>query len=272
MKLSVASVLLSAAVAGSAFGTGITIVVKPSSAPNAFGSPSWSGYTANALAGLQSGAASVGDRNTDPTGYATFANGSFIAPGDVMVTSYSAWRGTANPGAPFSAELGNRMHFGLHAQGDGVAQFSLDDVYFNMSSSDSGNTLGFAGNLSGLTYNGTTRIGVNWGGDRAPGGGDDLVYAAGQSGSLIIDELFYVGAGNAYWPGGGDPDPSNPLLGRQGALDDTAAWFAQEYPFSITTVYTIFADSGTGSVYVTPAPGAAALLGLGGLLLARRRR
>ncbi|CAG0950040.1 hypothetical protein PHYC_00149 [Phycisphaerales bacterium] len=271
MKFRFAAVALMIA-AGTVAQGAITIVVKPSSAPNAFGSPSWGGYAANALSGLQSGAASVGDRNTDPTGYATFANGSFIAPGDVMVTSFPSWRGAANPLAPFSSELGNRMHFGLHASGDGTTLFTLNDVGFNMSSSDDDNALGFVGNLAGTTYNGTTRIGVNWGANRAPGGGDDIVYNSGEAGTLLIDELFYVGVGNAFWPGASDPDPSNPVLGRQGALDDTAAWFAQEYPFSVTTVYTIFGDSGTGSVSVTPAPGGLALLGLGGLVVSRRRR
>lgn len=250
---------------------GISIVVTPSSAPNFFGSPSWGGYAANALAALRSNTLVNGDRNTDPTGYTGYTYGALIAPGDVIVTSYSSWRGVANPAAPFDSEYGNRLHFGLHATGDGTTRFTLDDVQFDMHSSDGDDSLAFSGDLSGLTYNGTTRIGYDWGVDRLPGTGDDIVYQAGESGSLPIDELVYVGIGNAFWPGADDADPGNPDLGRQGAIDDTAAYIGSHQPFTVYATYSIGAMSGGSLVYV-PSAGVLPLLGMGGLAVCRRRR
>lgn len=270
MNIRSLAVLSFIAAAPALAGSSITLDVRPSSAPNAFGSPSWNGYAANALNALQNGLTTLGDRNTDPTGYTAFPNGSFISPGDMMVTSYSSWRGIANQASPFSSELGNRLHFGLHAYGDGTQEFTLADVAFNMTSSDG--ILDFAGNLAGTFLDGINRIGVNWGPDNAPGGGDDIVYNSGEDDTVLLDELMYRGIGNAFWPGGGDPDPSNPLLGQQGAIDDVEAYFAQQYPFQFATTYTILTYTGSGNVQVTPTPGALALLGLGGLIVGRRRR
>ena len=263
--------LLAITMAAPAADASITIDVLPSSAPNSFGSPSWTGYVANAMNGLQNGLTSVGDRNTDPTAYLAFADGASIDAGNAMVTSFPSWIGVANPAAPFDSELGNRMHFGLHAYGDGTSKFTLADVNFNLTSSDAGNPLGFAGNLAGTTFNGTTRIGVDWGADQAPGGGDDTVYNSNEADSVLVDELFYVGVGNAYWPGGGDTDPANPDAGRQGAIDNTYAYAAANSPLTIATTYTILSDSGSASV-VIPEPASMALLSLGGLALIKRKR
>ncbi|MGH9823776.1 MAG: hypothetical protein ACREDR_11070, partial [Blastocatellia bacterium] len=46
------------------------VAVKPSLAPNLFGSPSFAAYTANALAALQNGLSSMGNPATSPAGYA----------------------------------------------------------------------------------------------------------------------------------------------------------------------------------------------------------
>ncbi len=222
----------------------ITIDVYASSAPNSFGSPSWDDYMANAMASLQTGGGDIGDRSTDPTAYQIL--GSTYQPGDVMVTSFKSWQGEANPDAPFASEHGNRIHFGLTAFGDGNTQFSLSDVNYFITSSDG--ALTFVGNLSGTTLNGTTRIGVNYGADRAYGGGDDIIYNSNQNDSVLMDALFYLGVGNAYWPGGGPVAP-----GTEQMEMDTLAEYIITNSIGITGGYSI--KGNTGSVWLTPSSG-----------------
>lgn len=257
---------LVAAVATFASAT-VTIQVVPSSAPNAFGSPSWGAYNTNALNSLENNLGNIGDRNTDPTAYEVAP--AIVDAGEYMVSSFNSWRGQVSPASPFAAELGNRMHFGLHASGDGVTQFTLEDVSFEVTSSDGPNTLGYTGDFVGLDYS-STRFGVDWGADRTKGGGDDIVYTSGN-GTTLVDEIVYVGVGNAFWPGGGDPNPGNPIGGAQAAMDDAIGYVMANAPFTISGSYTILGDSASGSVTTIPAPASAlALLGLGAM--ARRRR
>jgi len=246
----------------------VTIEVVPSSAPNVFGSPSWNGYLANALNSLENNLGDIGDRNTDPTAYQ--AAPAIIDPGEYMVSSFNSWRGTVAPAAPFANEGGNRMHFGLHAVGDGTTQFALEDISFEVTSSDGPNSLGFTGNFIGLNYS-STRFGIDWGPDRTKGGGDDIIYNSGN-GTTLVDEIVYVGVGNAFWPGGGDPNPGNPIGGAQAAMDNAYAYVLANAPFTITGAYTIAGISGSGAITTIPAPASAlALLGLGALTTRRRR-
>jgi hypothetical protein len=246
----------------------IALLVYPSSAPNVFGSPSWNAYNTNALASIHGNLGNIGDRNTDPTAYEVA--GAIIDPGDVTVAGFSSWRGVAGPAAPFTGEYGNRLHFGLRVVGGGDnPQFRLNDLAFNMSSGDSFNSLAFVGDFVGLNYS-ATRYGIDYGADRMLGGGDDTVYTTGN-GLSLVDEIVYVGVGNAFdatfEAGATDQDKLNSAM----------AYIYGEGPFDISCVYTIndpnggFLASGGGSVIV-PAPGAVALLGLAGLVAPRRRR
>lgn len=240
----------------------IMIDVLPSSAPNFFGSPSWTGYQSNGMNAILNGLSSIGDRDTDPTAYLAFADGSEIDAGNAMVTSFNSWLGQADPPPPFDAELGNRLHFGLHAYGD--MQFTLEDVNFEISSTDGGNLLGFTGSLDGRTLNGTSRIGIDWGADGLQGTADDIILDAGQDDTTLMNELIYIGVGNAYWPGGGDPDPANPIAGRQGAIDNTRAFIAANDPVVVSGRYEILTNSATASVTLVasvPEPSSVALLG-----------
>ncbi len=250
---------------------GVTLDVYPSSAPNAYGSPSWTGYTVNALNSLYNGLGNIGDRSTDPTAYEIA--GSVIAPGDATVTTFHSWRGQINPPAPFQNELGNRLHFGLHAYGDGTSQFALNDLTFELHSSDPGDSLGFTGDFIGYDYTGTTRFGVNWGADRTRGTADDIVYMSGN-GTTLVDELVYVGVGNAWWPGADDPDPANPVGGAQYAMDSNYLWLVLNGPVTVTTTYALGDYSGSASVVVAPVPvpGALLLAGMGAGLIGWMRR
>jgi hypothetical protein len=158
-----------------------------------------------------------------------------------MVSSFNSWMGVAGPlASPFNNEYGNRLHFGLHAYGDGISQFTLEDLTFAIHSSEPGDSLVYVGNFIGLGYS-ATRFGVNWGADRAIGGGDDIVYTSGN-GTTPVDELVYVGVGNAWWP-------SPPPFPEQAAMDDAAGWILDNSPL-ITGSYSILGYTGSDSVAV----------------------
>jgi hypothetical protein len=252
----------------------ITIQQYFSAAPNAFGSPSFDAWQANAINSLRNGLGNIGDPTTDPTAYVQL-NGTYN-PGDAMVTSFPAWQGTADPTGAFASELGNRIHAGVVIVSE--TPFDLQSVSFKFNSTD--NALLYEGDLSGTSF-GARRVGISYGGDGALGGGDDVVYDLGNPGtdSTLINELYYVGVGNAYWPGGADPSPSNPLLGRQGALDDTAQYIRDNL-IGISNQYCVTDDAGqsscnTASLRLAPVPEPATALTLAGSLLflgLRRRR
>lgn len=175
----------------------LNIRIQPSSAPNAFGSPSWAPYLNAAQASLQGNLGSTGNPAVDPAAYRVLEGG-FYDPQDVMVTSGLSWRGVANPSAPFDAEHGNRLHFGVAIEGDGTECFTLQDVTFVLTSSDG--ALNFVSSLAGTTLDGTNRVGLDYGPDNVLGGGDDIMFNAGQNDTTCMDALYYRGPGNAYWP------------------------------------------------------------------------
>lgn len=254
---------------------GVVVDVFASSAPNAYGSPSWAGYLSNAMTGLRTGVSNVGgSRDTAPTAYEQL-NGSFVA-GDAMVTSFHSWRGSASPAAPFDAEYGNRLHFGLLALGTDGTQFSLSDVSFSISSSDSYNGLGWSGTLAGTTLNGTNRIGVLYGANGVYdyGLGDDILLTGNQADDVLVDALIYGGAGNAFWPQptGGETE--------QQAIDGVAAYY-NHYVATVTGSYSIATADGVFAGDETlvnagfvPEPWTLSVFGLGvaGLFGLRRRR
>mgnify|MGYP006908203933 CR=1 FL=1 len=206
----------------------ITIGVLMSPAPNVFGSPSWTLYTERTLLALQTEMSAIGDMSTDPAAYRQLADR--FQPGDIMVTSFNSWRGQADPPEPFDAELGNRLHCGLAAEGDGTVQFTLADVYFSMASSD--HILDYAGSLAGTTFNGTTRIGLDYGPDRIKGTVDDIYYTSGEDDATPVDAFYYVGIGNAFWPGAGNPSAGQPEI-------NDAVDYIYENVFEITCLYLI---------------------------------
>ncbi len=248
-----AIVLVCTCVNGTSLGD-MTIDVYASSAPNASGSPSWSGYVTNALYALENGLSVNVDPSTSPTGYEVAPD--TIGPGQIAVTSFHSWEGVINPSSPFANEYGNRIHFGLHAYGDGDTQFTLADLTFDIHSSDPGDTLIFEGDFIGYNYS-STRYGIDWGDDRIKGTGDDIIYTSGN-GTTLVDELVYVGVGNAWWP---QPEPGQT---NQEAMDDHFAWVGSEAPIDVTGTYYILGYSGSDTVTVVPVP-AAVLLGMLGL-------
>ena len=120
-----------------------TIVVTPTLAPNANGSPNWATWANNANTAKLQGLSSLGADNM-PSHYLAQSN---INLNDLAVTSFNSWKGFADPGMVFGPayanEKGTRAHFGLLIDGDGQ-QIAIGDLSFVMTSNDSGNTLGYS--------------------------------------------------------------------------------------------------------------------------------
>jgi hypothetical protein len=253
----------------------ITLTVTPTLAPNVYGSPSYAAWQANEMYALENGLSSYGDPSS-PTYYQALANGSNIGSNANLVTTFNSWNGVANPTGAFANELGNRLMFGLVINGNGT-KVDINNLFFNMNSDDLNDTLAFSGNFQDYGYN-DHAIGVifNYNDDGqliAP-----TLLENGEAGTTPVDEIIYRGVGNAWWPGGDDPDPGNPVDGQQGSITDTESWISSVGPIGVNCVYfypiegSQFPLASVGNVNVVsgavpvPVP-AAVLLGIGGLSL-----
>lgn len=255
---------------------GVTVNVYPAYAPNGNKSASWGEYTDNAIAGLIAGGVDTGagDRDTNPAKYELVTG--VVDPAEMVFTpEFKSWRGQADPTAAFvsnaavNGEYGNRIHFGAHIAGTDGMQFALQDVKWSLDSDDADDFFDQSGDLSTRDY-GNGRIGIDFV-DGIKGNGDDIVYDAGQDGSLLVDELYYVGVGEGFL------SENQAALTDQADIDLTlAAIFAgcDGCEVHLTGSYMVGDDSGSGRITLfVPEPSSIALvvLGLLGMLNVRRK-
>jgi hypothetical protein len=243
-------------------GNAIEIDVTPSMAPNAFGSPNWGTYRDNAIAALENNETAHGTPGT-ASYYESFSSG----PASYnVVTGFDSWLGQA-PGT-YTGENGNRAHFGLHAIGHGQ-QFSLSDVSYDMEGTDPDNVLKFVGSFDGTDQYTASRVGLSYGADHIKGTGDDIIYNGGESATNLVDELFYVGVGNAI-----DVYDSDPGATEQDKINNMLASTGLAGGYDLTTTYSIQGSQGSATAHFTPVPEPASMaaLGLGFLGFIRKRR
>jgi hypothetical protein len=255
----------------------LTITVTPSLAPNAFGSPSYSGYVSNAIGALETGATSAGDPNS-PTYYQAIANGASIDANQIIVSGFPSWLGQADPGTAFGPayanELGNRLLFGLSITSNSGQTFSISELSFAATSSDAGNSLGFGFGQGSYNYS-SDYVGVIYG---AGGAADtsDYTYVTSGSNTQPVNAIYGRGSGNAY-----DVYETDPGATDQDKLNNAMAAIPGS---TFTGTYSIEGFTGSGSVNIdsvnpnaspTPEPSTfvmAATAGLAGLAYSWRRR
>jgi len=252
----------------------VTITVVASSAPNYYGSPSWGTYSSNAMYALRNGLANYGgDQSVTPTAYA--ALGASANVGTNMVSGYDpgyplsdfySWMGQSSPTGAFANERGNRIHFGMSMVASVGTQIQLDHIVVSITGSGDLSALNADFNYLG-NYS-ATRQGLLRGFDGILGTGDDTLITSGSA-SQLVDAVYVVGAGSAIWPGSPAEmaDFMNTWGSTYGSLNMTGTYKLLDGAGSGLVL-----DSGSTTVAIVPAPGAAALIGLAGLVATRRRR
>jgi len=185
---------------------GPSLIVYPAIGPNEFGSPSWALYQATAVTAIGNDVLTGGIPGT-PAYYQVI---SVVTPGQIIVSSFPSWAGSASPTGPFANELGSRLLWGLHILGNDT-EFYLTGLSNDMNSVNDPNNYWNFDNPAGSfnAFNAYT-VGINYGPDNAPGGGDDILYTSGPAAGIPLDELVYIGVGNAfdagYWPTGSNQE------------------------------------------------------------------
>lgn len=266
-----------ASLAGAASADSLKIVVVPSLAPNAYGSPSFADYQANALHALQNGLTSYGDP-ASPANYQSISGA--IPVSNAIVTGFGSWMGNADASGAYANEYGNRVTFGVDISSSG--KFSISQLSFSAASSDPANTLGF-GYVAGSYNYSSGYVGIDYGADGLKGGVDDI-YITGGPGDQLVNEIVGRGSGNSWAVYSADAGATN-----QEKIDiaANAIWTnALSHSFTFTGAYSLGGATGSATVVfdnqkqptdtqATPLPGAATagtvlltMLGLG----ARRRR
>jgi hypothetical protein len=219
----------------------ITIDVTPSSAPNGNGSPSFSGYAANAIYALENGLTSYGDPSS-PSYYTQAPTVMSVL--NNIVTGFPSWNGVANPTGAYASELGNRLHFGLDVRGNG-SLISISELSFSATSTDA-NSLGFSYSAGEYDYN-ASYVGWNYGTDGIRGTLDDTFITSGPN-TQLVNEIVSRGSGNAWAVYVGDYPGT-----LQDEINQAAAALGSS-PIDFTGTYTLGGVQGSATVTFEPVP------------------
>lgn len=234
----------------------ITISVIPASAPNAYGSPSYAAWQANAVYALEHGLTSYGDPNS-PTYYTQAPR--VMSVMNNLVTGFASWNGAASPAGAYASELGNRLQFGVDIKGNGQ-QISISGLSFVMQSTDPSDSLGYSYGIGGYDYS-AGYVGWLYGADGVRSTSDDVFITSGPN-TQLVDEIVGRGSGNAWWPSASDA-----LAGASNQeIINAAAQNLGGVPIDFTGTYTYGDVQGAATVTFTPVPEPTTLIA-GALLL-----
>ncbi|MBS1817423.1 MAG: PEP-CTERM sorting domain-containing protein [Acidobacteria bacterium] len=250
----------------------ISVHVYSALAPNAFGSPNWAAWEANAVTAMENGGAATAGAPGTP---AFFEQRTSVTTAEAVVTGFPSWLGQVDPGTvygpAYANEYGNRITFPLWIDGGG-SQFSISQLGFSATSTDPFNALGFSFAPGGYNYT-TAYVGLDYGTDGIKGTGDDAWITSGAN-TQLVNELFGRGSGNsfaAYCPGCS-------LADQQAAINDVAAYPGSDFTFTGTYYLeenTRRLAEGSAVLAVTPVPEPASMLllatGLVGTVRAARK-
>lgn len=270
-KFLLAGAVALATAVGAGSAQAIEILVTPTLAPNAFGSPSFADWQTNAVNALYAGQTSGGTAGT-PTYYQAQSN---VTSAEAVVTGFASWRGQLDPGTTvgpaFANESGNRMTFGVSILGDGQ-QFSISQLSFDAVSNDPGDVLGFGFGAGEYDY-GSAYVGVLFGADGKLGGGDDTFITSGPN-TQMVDALFARGSGNslpAYCSGVCDAADQAAALAAAAHVPGLSQFTGT---YSLSGQYGDVSGSGTFNISGVPEPAAWTLMlaGFAGMGVALRNR
>src|SRR3954451_13180107 len=189
----------SALLAGSALASsaGPSITIRAALAPNVYsGSPSataWDAWELNAITAMEQGKRVVGPANSP----AQFRQVATIGTRDLIVAGFPSFKGVADPadafGAAYANELGSRPTFVTRIKPRHGRTITISSgLQFVLRSNDSANYFGYTPADVGVaspgyaSYDGRL-VGVKYGADAKPGGGDDTLVT---SGSQAVNEII----------------------------------------------------------------------------------
>ncbi len=228
-------------------------------------SPSFAGFAANVLNGLQRGRADFGGSIlVTPTAFNTIGYPIANRSGKVKVSVYdtwaskgNSWRGLTPPHGPFANERGTHFRAALVVKSHST--FTLADVTVSATYPDGALGPYPLGGPVGVglyqSFESNRLRGIYWGPDGRPDGGDDKVYDTSNPGSYTtpINELLFVGQGEV-----GFADPSLTASDAE-QFADFLAYLNTYAPYTFSYTYTLRGASSTVTVAVdlTAHPGPA---------------
>jgi hypothetical protein len=245
----------SALLAGSAFASsaGPSISIRAALAPNVYsGTTAWDAWELNAITAMEQGKRVVGPANSP----AQFRQVSTIGTRDLIVTGFPSFKGVADPadafGAAYANEMGTRPTFVTRIKPRHGRTITIaSGLQFVLHSNDSANYFGYTPADIGVaapgyaSYDGRL-VGVRYGSDGKPGGGDDALVT---SGSQAVNEIISFRPGNAD-----STDPADPVATldqQQTALDKEADYLRTLGVTQLSASVTFMHRTATSSLTVS---------------------
>lgn len=150
-------------------------------------SPSYSGYTTNAQAGVQNGGATTG--SAGPTQFSTVTSTTWASLN--ADTQFNNWNSVANPAAPYNNEYGNLVFYSVILKAaPGVNGIALDNISYVESSTDPYNYFAYS-----CSFGGTGCGDANYSSDAVGILANGTAVASGTSGTTDVNEIIITGVG-----------------------------------------------------------------------------